>query len=338
MHVQRGRRLRGGYRASSSRLPIKSPTLHGRASKGHIVQRSHGLRRRKGARRGQRGAALAGPCPTCTCTPGPGDAGRARSGLLPRPQLLWSKASLSPCLPLAESPGGPVLTSLQRSRGATRLRGGGHPEVCPEPTSPPEPAPTVPGAGPPPSWAPGAWRSAERQGSTLRACSSTCRVCSEPPSQPLAATSETTACPADAPDPGLMEGNGGTALVLVNWASRVQQTPPPGVLQPSSGCSPYVLPSGLSISTGESEPGLLALCGDVPMAISSCLRPSCSHVTSTAPSPALRQGLRALCVPGEACKTLLCSVDRPLSAPSPRHCAHIESLPDTSFVLRLQVF
>lgn len=37
--------------------PSSLPTLHGRASKGHIIQRSHGLRRRKGARRGQQGAA-----------------------------------------------------------------------------------------------------------------------------------------------------------------------------------------------------------------------------------------------------------------------------------------
>lgn len=53
-----------------------------------------------------------------------------------------------------------------------------------------------------------------------------------------------------------MEGNGGTALVLVNWASRMQQTPPsPGSYSPALAAAPTLLPSGLSISTGESESG-----------------------------------------------------------------------------------
>ena len=105
MHIQRGRRLRGGYRASSSRLPIGSPSP---AQPG--LRKPHhpeAVWTKEVERRPERAAgshAWTGPVPPAPTPLGletQAEPGTPRS----HAQQLLLPASLSPCLP--RSPWGP---------------------------------------------------------------------------------------------------------------------------------------------------------------------------------------------------------------------------------------
>ena len=88
--------------------PSGLPGPHSRASESCIIQRSCGLRRRKGARSGQQGA-VPGRAPSHLHLEMQAEPGTPCSHAW---QLLLPP-SLSPCLPLA-APGDPVLMSPQR--------------------------------------------------------------------------------------------------------------------------------------------------------------------------------------------------------------------------------
>lgn len=147
MHVQRGRRLRGGYRASSSRLPIKSPDpARPGLQRPHHPEVAWTKEAERCPERAAGSRAWLGPVP-----PAPAPLGletQAEPGApCSHAQQLLLPASLSPCLPLA-APGGPVLTSLQRSPWGHPPEGwrGTQRSVQSRPPHS-EPAPTVPGAG-----------------------------------------------------------------------------------------------------------------------------------------------------------------------------------------------
>ena len=126
-----------------------------------------------------------------------------------------------------------------------------------------------------------------------------------------------------------MEGNGGTALVPVNRAHHGCSRPlprgptcPPH--SPALAAAPDLLPSGLSISTRESESGTVSVSvGTDPRPFPPISGPFRYRVSSTAPSSP-EAGARGRLRMPEAYKTLFCSGDRPQSvSPQPQAlCSH----------------
>ena len=126
-----------------------------------------------------------------------------------------------------------------------------------------------------------------------------------------------------------MEGNGGTALVTVNRAHhRCSRPLPRGPTcpphSPALAAAPDLLPSGLSISTRESESGTVSVSvGTDPRPFPPVSGPFRYRVSSTAPSSP-EAGARGRLRMPEAYMTLFCSGDRPQSvSPQPQAlCSH----------------
>lgn len=147
MHVQLGRRLRGGYRASSSRLPIKSPDpVTAGLQRPHRPEVAWTKEAERCPERAAGSRAWLGPVPPAPAPLGLGDAGRARSALAPRPAVALN-ASLSPCLP-PQPLGAQSLRACRGHRGHPP-EGGGAPRGLVQSRLLPtlNLHPTVPGAG-----------------------------------------------------------------------------------------------------------------------------------------------------------------------------------------------